>query len=163
MGHPSRSDVQAFSRSKSKVNLHSPCFWHVHLAMECLITPFSSSLSHYCLIWNCFSTECVRGGSLLFLDFHFVSLTLINMGGMLAGSPLTAVAKISEYSSHRARNFSHKLGGPSIWIKSISVEPSLDGCALFSNGSSVHSISSSSSTDSMIWLGCLIAASVAAW
>lgn len=170
MGHPSRSDVQALSRTKSKVNLHSPgvgfgtmCTWLHSLAVECLITPNSSSLSHCCLIWDCFSTECVRGGSLCLLDFQFVSSTLIDMGGMLAGSALTAVAKISEYSSHRARNLSRKLGGPSIWIRSTSVEPSLDGCALLSNGSSVHSISSSSSTDSMISLRCLIVASVAAW
>jgi hypothetical protein len=79
-----------------------------------MITLNSSRFSHCCLIWDCFSTECVRGGSLCMLDFHFVSSILMDMGGMSAGSARTAVSKMSEYSSHRARNFCHRLGGPCI-------------------------------------------------
>ena len=96
MCHPSRY-VLSFNLTKSRVNLNSPgvglgtmCTWLHSLAVECLMTPNSSSLSHCCLIWDCFSTECVRGGS----------LCLIDMGGISAG-----ISKISEYSSHRALNF----------------------------------------------------------
>ncbi len=81
------------------------CTWLHSLAVECLTTPNSNSWSHCCLIWECFSTECVRGGSLCLLDFHFVSSILMDLGGMSVDSARTAVSKMSEYSSHRARNF----------------------------------------------------------
>jgi hypothetical protein len=153
--------------NRSRLNLHSSgvglgtmCTSLHSLAVECLITPNSSSWSYCCLILDCFSTECVRGGSLCLLDFHFVSSILMDMGGTSADSARTVVSKMSEFSSHRARNFRCRLGGPFILIKSIIDEPVVAGCGLYSNGSSVNSISSSSSTDSMMSLRCLIVAKV---
>ena len=48
------------------------------------------------------------------LDFHFDSSILMDMGGISTYSARTAVSKMSEYSSHRARNFRRRLGGPCI-------------------------------------------------
>ena len=68
----------------------------------------------------------------------FVSSILMDMGGISAGSARTVVSKIFEYFSHRALNFRCRLGGP---FKLIIDERLLAGCGLYSNGSSVHSIS----------------------
>jgi len=76
-----------------------------------------------------------RGQSLFVrLPFHFVDFYRHGWN----------VVKVSEYSLHRARNFRHKLGGPSIEMKSIN--------ALFSNGTSIHSIPSSH--ELTLWFRC---------
>ena len=121
IGQPSRSSVQAFRRTKSSVNRHSPgvgfgtmCTWLHSLAVECRITPNCSNLSHCSLICVCFSTECDRGGSLCLGDFHFASSMFIVMAGMSADSLRTDVAKTSQNSAHSALNLRCKLSGPSI-------------------------------------------------
>ena len=99
----------------------------------------------------------------MFVRLPFRSSILMDMSGMSADSARTVVSKMSEYSSHKALNFRCRLGGPFILIKSIIDEPVVADCGLYSNGSSVNSISSLSSTDSMMSLRCLIVAKVADW